>query len=269
VSCYHLDWRRRGRAFPFSFPRGFEERLLRLEDADAALAEDYVVPASAGYVFGGEQSLFDGSREAALQDNPAIRARYRGADTPQEGKVGHIASPYLQYLGVLHNQLYVVGVHDLGRIRIIDDDLGRSGRDGQREGFKELVGAVSLWGRSASSSPTRPAAWRGAMPTGTRYWTLPRCSAPSSPMWTAFMTLLTTQRQITAGLAGDAQRGGAPPTQVTAGCRQTTADRARYLQTATAHWPGAFGRRTGGEGSGRAGKTRNRRVGVREVQSLG
>ena len=90
------------------------EARARLERADAALAEDHVVPTRGRHVLRRQQPLLHRRRETPLQDHAVIRARYRGADPLQKREVRHVAGPDLQDLRVLHDQIYVVRVHHLG-----------------------------------------------------------------------------------------------------------------------------------------------------------
>src|SRR5215208_5651187 len=90
------------------------EARARFERADPTLAQHHVVPTRGRHVLGREQPLLHRRREPPLQDNAVVRARYRGADAPQEREVRHVARPDLQNIGVLHDQLYVVRVHHLG-----------------------------------------------------------------------------------------------------------------------------------------------------------
>src|SRR5215217_3567916 len=78
------------------------------------------------------------------------------------------------------------------RVRVVDDDQGLSAKNaGGREGFKELVGEVSL-GYAGIVLATRPVAWRATTRTGTRCWTWQPYGEPSSPTPTASTTPPTT-----------------------------------------------------------------------------
>jgi DNA invertase Pin-like site-specific DNA recombinase len=154
-----------------------------------------------------------------------------------------------------------------GRIRIIDDDLGRSGRDGQREGFKALVGAVSLgevgivFAYEASRLARSNADWYTLLDLAAVFGTLiADVDGVYDPTDYNDRLLLGLR-----GMLSEAELH-LHKLRLDAG-KQRQIEQGTY-QTATAHRLGAFGGRTGGEGSGRAGKTRHR-VGVREVQSLG
>src|ERR671932_1094651 len=96
--------------------RGEVEREPRggLEGADAPLAEHDVIPARARHVLGGQEPLLHGRGEPALEENAAVRARYRRSNASEQRKVSRVARPDLEDLRVLHNQVDVVGVHDLG-----------------------------------------------------------------------------------------------------------------------------------------------------------
>ena len=52
--------------------------------------------------------------EPPLQNDAVVRARDSSADPLQQREVRHVAGPDLQDLRVLHDHLYVVGVHHLG-----------------------------------------------------------------------------------------------------------------------------------------------------------
>ena len=52
--------------------------------------------------------------ESPLQNDAVVRARDSSADPLQQREVRHVAGPDLQDLRVLHDHLYVVGVHHLG-----------------------------------------------------------------------------------------------------------------------------------------------------------
>src|ERR671932_2144941 len=43
-----------------------------------------------------------------------VRARDRSADAFQKGEVRHVAGPDLEYLGVLHDELYIARIEDFG-----------------------------------------------------------------------------------------------------------------------------------------------------------
>src|SRR5918997_1072958 len=85
-----------------------------LERADAPLAQHHVVPAGGGNVLCRQEPLLDRRREPPLEYDAMVRARDSGANALQKREVLHVASAYLENLRVLHDELYVVGVHYLG-----------------------------------------------------------------------------------------------------------------------------------------------------------
>ena len=80
-----------------------------LEGADAALAEDDVVVAAGEDVFGGEQQLFDGGGDAALEQH-GLADR---AELAQQVEVLHIARADLEEIDVGQHQLDLGDLHDL------------------------------------------------------------------------------------------------------------------------------------------------------------
>src|ERR671928_241507 len=82
------------------------EARARLERADPAFAKNHVVPAGARYVLRGQEPLLDRRRETPFEDHAVVRPRDRGANVFQKGEVRHVAGPDLEYLGVLHDELY-------------------------------------------------------------------------------------------------------------------------------------------------------------------
>ena len=83
--------------------------VLGLEGADAALAEHHVLVAARHDVFGGEQPLLDGRREAALEEHRLVV----GADLLQELEVLHVTGADLDDVGLLEEVLDVARVQDL------------------------------------------------------------------------------------------------------------------------------------------------------------
>ena len=77
------------------------------------------------------------------------------------------------------------------RVHVVDADLGQSGQDGAAPASRRWWPRCRS-ARSASSSPTRPAAWPGTTPTGTACSTWRRWSAPSSATPTGSTTRATT-----------------------------------------------------------------------------
>jgi hypothetical protein len=78
------------------------------ESADAALAQDHVVVAARQDVFCGQQQLFDGGRNAALQ-------QHRLALIPQLAQqivILHVARAHLEDIGILADQRNLRLVHD-------------------------------------------------------------------------------------------------------------------------------------------------------------
>ncbi len=90
------------------------EARRRLERPYPPLAQDHVLPALFGYVLRRQQPLFDRRREAPLEDDAVVGPGDRRADALQEREVRHVARAYLDDLRVLHDELYILGVHDLG-----------------------------------------------------------------------------------------------------------------------------------------------------------
>src|SRR5919202_4850755 len=90
------------------------EACRALERTDAPLTQHHVVPTGGDHVLRRQKPLLDRRREPSLEDDAVVRAGYRRAHAFEEREVLHVAGAYLQNLRVLHNQLYVVGVHDLG-----------------------------------------------------------------------------------------------------------------------------------------------------------
>ena len=79
------------------------------EGADAALAQDHFVIAAGQNVFRRKQQLFDGRRDAALQQHRlALLAQFA-----QQIEVLHVARAHLQDVGVLRHQRNLRLVHHL------------------------------------------------------------------------------------------------------------------------------------------------------------
>src|SRR5919107_2008716 len=122
-----------------------------LEGADAPLAQHDVVPAGGGHVLRRKEPLLDRSREPALQHDAVVRAGYRRADVLEEGEVLHVARPDLENRGVLHDELYVVGVHDL-RYDLEPErasDLGHDPEPLLTEALERVRGGARLKGAAA------------------------------------------------------------------------------------------------------------------------
>src|SRR5215472_1844038 len=84
-----------------------------LKSPDASLTQDHVGIALREYVFGGQQPLLNGCREPTLEE-------YRLASTSNFIKqiiILHIARADLQDIGVLADQIYISGRHDLSHDR--------------------------------------------------------------------------------------------------------------------------------------------------------
>src|SRR3712207_254841 len=101
-------------------PLGYDDRReverearAGFEGADAPLTQHHVVSPGGDNVLSRQEPLLDRRREPPLEDDAVVCAGYRGPHALQQREVRHVASAYLQNLRVLHDELYVVGVHDL------------------------------------------------------------------------------------------------------------------------------------------------------------
>ena len=99
-----------GKFFHHRYSRNVEGiARVSLKAANAALAENYFVIAAGKNIFGGKQKLFNGCRNAALQ-------QYRLADAPQLAQqiiILHIARADLENIGISRQQRNLAGIHHL------------------------------------------------------------------------------------------------------------------------------------------------------------
>ena len=117
------------------------------EGADAAFAEDDLVVALGHDVFGGHQKLVEGGRHAAFEQDGLAFA----ADGLEQRVVLHVTRADLDDVGVVGDEVEVLGVHGLG-----DDaqaeavaDLGHDDERGLAEALEHVGRGAWLVGASA------------------------------------------------------------------------------------------------------------------------
>ena len=90
--------------------RSSVKRVVGLEGADAALAQDHVRVARGQDVLGGEQELLDGRGHAALEQHGLAHL----AHAPEQREVLDVARADLEHVGVLGDELDALRLEHLG-----------------------------------------------------------------------------------------------------------------------------------------------------------